>query len=267
MATSPTPVLVVSDLHLGANTEARVVEFHRWLDRVGSTSHHLILNGDLFDFWFEYRSVIPRGATRTLGRLADLVDAGVRIDFLGGNHDWWGGDFLSGELGIHVHRNPVRLELAGRQAFVAHGDGLGNGDLRYRALKTILRGRGTQWGFRWLHPDLGAALARRVSRTGTHEGEPEDRPGARARDEALARWARDYLVAEPDVDLVLLAHTHIPRRVVHGVGRYYLNSGDWLTHCTWIELRAGEEPALLEWADGTPRPFIASGKPEGAPRS
>jgi UDP-2,3-diacylglucosamine hydrolase len=261
VGTAPTtpsgPVLVASDLHLGAVAPANLAAFHDWLDRFGPTSRQIVLNGDLFDFWFEYRSVIPRGATRTLGRLAALVDAGVRIDFVGGNHDWWGGSFLTDEIGLHVHRDPVRLKLAGFNAYVAHGDGLGNGDLRYRALRLLLRGRLTRWGFRWLHPDLGAALAQRVSRTGAHEGPAEARPGALERDEALNRWARDLLVAEPAVDLVLLGHTHIPRRVVHGTGRYYLNSGDWLTHRTWIELREGQEPLLLEWTPEGPRPFNA----------
>jgi UDP-2,3-diacylglucosamine hydrolase len=255
MPTPTSPVLVASDQHIGAALPERVTEFNRWLDDVATQSHHLVLNGDLFDFWFEYESVIPRGATRTLGRLAALVDAGIRVDFVGGNHDWWGGRYLSEELGLQVHHDPVRLNLAGFNAFVAHGDGLGNGDLRYRALRLVLRGRFTQWGFRWLHPDFGAALARGVSRTGTHEGDPLERPGAKARDDALARWARDLLVAEPNIDLVLLGHTHIPRRVVHGVGRFYLNSGDWLTHRTWIELREGNEPQLMTWSADGPRPF------------
>jgi UDP-2,3-diacylglucosamine hydrolase len=261
--------LVASDLHLGAAPPSQVRAFHRWLDSAADRTRHLVLNGDLFDFWFEYGSVIPRGYTRTLGKLAELVDGGMHIDFMGGNHDWWAGSYLSDEIGLVVHRGPARLELGGRQALVAHGDGLGRGDLGYRALRTLLRSRLTCWGFRWIHPDLGARIAGRVSRT--HErtgpaGESGAEPGAvherlLARSEALERWARDQLLAEESLELVLLGHTHLPRKVEVAPGRFYLNSGDWLGHATWVEVEAGAPPRLMEWNGGDPRPF--SGRVSG----
>jgi UDP-2,3-diacylglucosamine hydrolase len=258
-APSSRNAIVASDQHLGAAPAARVQAFHAWLDTVADRTRHLVLNGDLFDFWFEYGSVIPKGYTRTLGKLVELVDGGVRVDFIGGNHDWWGGSFLRNEIGLHVHHAPVRLELGGRTALVAHGDGLGQGDLGYRALRSVLRSRLARLGFRWVHPDVGAWIAGRVSRTGFRPQSDHAAPPARLleRSAALERWARDTLVAEDNLELVLLGHTHLPRKVEVAPGRFYLNSGDWLVHCTWVELEPGARPRLLEWNGGDPRPFSA----------
>lgn len=241
-AMSPSPVLVASDVHLGAAPPEREAAFRRWLESAAGRSRHIVINGDLFDFWFEYGSVIPRGYTRTLGLLARIVDAGVRVDYLGGNHDWWGGDFLEQEVGVHFHRDALRMELAGHRTLVAHGDGLGSGDRGYRMLRRVLRSPVSRWGFRWLHPDVGAAIARRVSRTDAHANEPG--PRSHERSALLEKWARDRLLEEDDLDIVILGHTHLPRRVEIEPDRFYLNAGDWLRHETWVELHAGRAPTL-----------------------
>ncbi len=239
---TPLPVLVVSDIHLGAIDLEQERRFRRWLEAAADRTRHLVINGDLFDFWFEYGSVIPRGYTRTLAILAAMVDSGLRVDFLGGNHDWWGGSYLEEEVGVHFHRDPVELDLAGHRTLVAHGDGLGRGDLGYRALRMVLRGGLTRWGFRWLHPDVGAKIARRVSRTETREAGPV--PPSRERVAALERWARDQLLEDDDLDLVILGHTHHPQRKEISPGRFYINSGDWIHHCSWVEIHQGEPPRL-----------------------
>jgi len=130
-----------------------------------------VLNGDLFDYWFEYAHVIPRGYTRALGLLAEIVDSGVRVDLTGGNHDWWGGSYLEEEIGVHFHREPVHMELAGHRTLLAHGDGLGPGDLGYKLLKSVLRSPPFRWLFRWTHPDVGSWIAGRASKT-QHRAEP-----------------------------------------------------------------------------------------------
>lgn len=241
------PVYVVSDVHLGAVPEARAVSFVRWLRRIRDDASRLVVNGDLFDFWFEYGSVIPRGHTRVLGALAEVVDAGVPVDFLGGNHDWWGGSFLEEEIGVAFHREPVTLRLNGLRTFVAHGDGLGSGDLGYRMLKRVLRSRLSRWGFRWLHPDVGAMVARRVSlteeRAAGHVGAAE----ARAR--TLAEWARKKLRSEPDLDMVVLGHTHVPQLEEVEPGRYYVNAGDWVNHRSYLAITVDGVPRLREWED------------------
>ena len=241
----PRPVYVVSDIHLGAIPQERERAFLRWLAHAGTAASEVIINGDLFDFWYEYRSVIPRGHTRVLGALAALVDAGIPVALMGGNHDWWAGSFLEQEIGLTLYHDPVVREIAGRRAFLAHGDGLGQGDLGYRALRMLLRGRLTRWGFRWLHPDLGARVAGRVSLTEEHMKAPS--PNLKRRSEALEAWATAKLRAEKDLDLVLLGHTHIPRLVPVDAHRYYVNSGDWISHSTYVVLASGEPPDLRSW--------------------
>jgi UDP-2,3-diacylglucosamine hydrolase len=239
------PVYVVSDIHLGVGSRERERAFVRWLSQFGASASELIINGDLFDFWFEYGAVVPRGHTRVLGALAAVVDAGTPVRLMGGNHDWWGGSFLEQEIGLTLHRDPVVLELAGWRTFLGHGDGLGSGDLGYRILRRVLRGKLTRWGFRWLHPDLGARVAGRVSLTEEHLRNPSKSQKRRA--EMLESWAVEKLRAESDLDLVLLGHTHIPRLVQVDGNRYYVNSGDWLTHYTYVELRPGSPPLLEAW--------------------
>jgi UDP-2,3-diacylglucosamine hydrolase len=240
---SSRPVYLSGDVHLGAVSAERERSFLRWLDHAGARAEQLILNGDLFDFWFEYATVIPRGHTRVLGALAALVDAGVPVTLMGGNHDWWGGSYLEEEVGVTFLREPTTLELAGRWVFLAHGDGLGRGDLGYRALKTMLRGRFTRWAFRWIHPDLGAGIARRVSKT-EERGLTRDE---KARAAALAAWGAAKLRADRSIDMVILGHSHIPRVDEIEPGRFYVNAGDWVQHHSYLVLEGGQPPRLAEW--------------------
>jgi UDP-2,3-diacylglucosamine hydrolase len=236
---------VTSDVHLGAVPQAAEEAFHGWLRWAGERGSLLVINGDLFDFWFEYRSVIPRGYSRTLGILADLVDDGLPVHLVGGNHDWWGGTFLTDEIGVHFHREPVTLELTGRRCLIAHGDGLGRGDLGYRALRTVLRGRFTQWAFRWLHPDIGARVARHVSRTELRTEAEEDPPSSREME--LRSWASLQLEEDDSLDAVLLGHTHRPSCMEIVPGRYYLNSGDWLQHQSFLTFPPDGPIRLSSW--------------------
>ncbi|MEX1255997.1 MAG: UDP-2,3-diacylglucosamine diphosphatase [Gemmatimonadota bacterium] len=238
-------VYVASDAHLGAAPTELEAAFLRWLEFAGERAGLLLINGDLFDFWFEWGTVIPRGHTRVLGLLARIVDSGVPVHLLGGNHDWWGGSYLTDEVGLIFHPGPVHLDLAGRRALVAHGDGLGGGDLRYRMLKRVLRSRVSRRAFRWLHPDWGTAIARGVSRTEVATTGPVD--AHRRRSEFLEKWARDRLLEDPDIDLVLLGHTHIPMRVEVAPGRFYLNSGDWVRSGTYLVIEEGVPPVLESW--------------------
>ena len=217
--------------------------FHQWLDFAGERAGLIFLNGDLFDFWFEWGSVVPSGHARILGTLARIADSGVPIHLMGGNHDWWGGRYLTEEIGLTIHKGEVRLRLAGYRCLIAHGDGLGGGDLGYRILKQVLRGRLTQQAFRWVHPDIATAIARRVSRTDS-ESDDETRSQRAA---ALERWARERLLADTSLDLVILGHCHLPERVEVAPGRFYLNAGDWLTHGTYVVLENGSAPIVARW--------------------
>ena len=243
-------IFLASDIHLGVAPPETERAFRGWLDFCGPRASKVVINGDLFDFWFEYGSVIPRGHTRVLGALAALVDSGVPVLLMGGNHDWWGGTFLTEELGVEFLHEPTVLNLQGFRTLLAHGDGLGSGDLGYRLLRLILRGSVTRFAFRWLHPDLGAWIARRVSKTGIHGKGPSQKQIARSA--FLEEWAVRKLAEDQDLDLVVLGHTHVPMVKEVAPGRWYLNAGDWILNRSYGVLTEGEAPRLMDFGNGTP---------------
>ncbi|MEX2571622.1 MAG: UDP-2,3-diacylglucosamine diphosphatase [Gemmatimonadota bacterium] len=243
---SEKPVYVVSDIHLGAVPASTERSFRRFLEHVAREGTELLINGDLFDFWFEYRSVIHGRHYRVLAALADLREAGVRIRFIGGNHDAWGGPFLEKEIGIEILEEGVELELAGFRALVVHGDGVGSGDIGYKALKRLIRNPLAIRAFRLLHPDWGARLASLVSST---EAKTHGAAGANPERAAeLNRWAAGVLERRIDLDLILAGHTHTPIVDECRPGVYYVNTGDWLSHFTYLELVRGNPPRLGVWA-------------------
>lgn len=230
------PCYVISDAHLGAGpaqVERQVTAFLRHLaGRAGS----LLINGDLFDFWFEWRTVHPRGHIRVLAALAELCDAGVPVLMIAGNHDCWAGDVLSREVGLRYHLGPWRGVVGGWLAHVEHGDGLrGAEDRGYRALRKVLRHPMAVRGFRWLHPDVGSSLAHGSSRTSRAHRARDG--GAALRLAALSRLAR-----EPQIELVLLGHSHIAALEQAPSGGVYGNAGSWLDSPTYIRV----QPARVE---------------------
>lgn len=220
------PDYIASDLHLGAVSRDRERAFLRFLEHVGGAAGSLLINGDLFDFWFEYGEVIPGRHFRVLAALADLVDAGVPVTFVGGNHDAWGGRFLREEVGMRYHTGLLRTTLGGQAALVAHGDGLGKGDVRYRVLKALVRNPVVIGMFRAIHPEIGLRIARGVSRTDTRKD--DDAMLGRAR--FLEEWGKAQLAADPSLSYVVCGHAHFPALVEVGGGRFYVNAGDWIRH-------------------------------------
>jgi UDP-2,3-diacylglucosamine hydrolase len=250
MATRPTsrPTLIVSDAHLGAVPAPNERAFGALLERVPSMAAELLINGDLFDFWFEYRTVILRRHFHTLRRLTDVVGAGVRVRLLGGNHDGWGGDFLREEIGLELLDGPIVTEVGGRTAYVAHGDGLGGGDLGYRVLKRLTRSGPGRSLFRLVHPDLGTRVALRASATSQkHLAGPG---GEDARADHLSAHAERILRADGSLQLVVFGHAHRPELREVEPGRFYLNAGDWIHHLTYA-LVDPNSIQLLTW-DGDP---------------
>ena len=238
------PDYITSDVHLGAIPKTRERSFLRFLDHVGAEAERLLIPGDLFDFWFEYGEVIPGRHFRVLAALRDLVDAGIPVTLLGGNHDAWGGRFLEEHVGVDWNPGHARTEIAGKPALLAHGDGLGRGDIKYRVLKAVLRSRATVWAFRALHPELGLRIAHRVSST---EGKAHGDPGQKGRAAFIEQWARDQLAEDPGLGWVICGHSHVPAVVEVEPGRHYLNAGDWLTHRTYIVVPGSGEPDLRVW--------------------
>lgn len=259
---SEKPIYVVSDTHLGAVPRETERAFRGFLDHVASHASALLINGDLFDFWFEYRHVILREHFRVVAKLAELVDAGVKVWFVGGNHDAWAGSFLRDEVGLEVLHGPVEMTLAGRHALVAHGDGLGKGDFKYRALKALIRHPLSIGAFRALHPDWGRRIANLASSTEAKAG-TGDAAAARGRAAFIQRWAEEQFQANPQLDLILAGHAHVASCVEVSPGRFYVNSGDWLRDYNYVMLPAdGGPPEPRIW----PRTEVLPGE-SSAPRS
>ena len=238
---------IASDIHLGIVPRDTEDSFLRWLEHSGTIASNLILNGDLFDFWFEYRSGIPKGHDRVLEALRNLIDSGIPVTLMGGNHDWWGGPFLTEEIGVTFLRNPVLMDLAGFRTFIAHGDGLGSGNFGYRILRMMLRNRMIIRSFQWLDPDLGTALGNRISMTKHRLNSTEPSDGEYSRSRVLQEWGRQKLKDHQELDLVVLGHTHIPIIEEIGPKRYYVNVGDWVNHRSYLVLQKEEKPMLKEW--------------------
>ena len=241
------PVFIASDAHLGASPPSHEQAFYAWLDHAATASSEIILNGDLFDFWFEYRTGVTKGHERVLGRLREIVESGLPITLVGGNHDWWGGRFLTEEIGVRFNRRPEVREIAGYTTFLAHGDGLGAGDHGYKVLKPVLRSPLTRLAFGVLPVDLGDHVASHVSNT--KERWDQWGPKQVARSEAMEAWAVERVEQDAELDIVLLGHTHLPMLREVGQGRWYVNSGDWVFHQTWVTLSPGEPPRIDDWRD------------------
>lgn len=224
-------IYFASDFHLGLDarltSEEREKQIVRWLDQIAGDAEAIYLVGDMFDFWFEYRSVVPRGFHRFIGKLAELRDGGLPIYFFTGNHDMWMFSFFEKELGIPVYRHPIRRTLKGKQFLIGHGDGLGPGDYGYKRLKKIFTNPWCQWLFARLHPNFAFGMAQYWSRKSRLSAGEKDRPRAR-QEEWLVQYAERKL-AQEHIDYFVFGHRHLPISCLlsNGVSWYY-NLGDWL---------------------------------------
>jgi UDP-2,3-diacylglucosamine hydrolase len=229
-------VYFLSDAHLGAEPaereEPRRSRLHAFLETLPGRASDLYVVGDLFDFWFEYRTAIPRGLFPTLAALRRLHDAGVAITYLNGNHDFWLGHFLSESVGIRTVDGAVTVETQGRRIWLHHGDGLVGGDLGYRALRTVIRNPLSIGLYQLLHPDLGIPLARAVSRWSRHSrGERPLQSDRLWREIAEPRFREGY-------DAVMVGHFHHAVERREG-GREFFVLGDWMEHFTYAVLQDG----------------------------
>ena len=245
-------IFFISDAHLGLEDEEK--ERHRvdlllkFFNHVAHYGHRLYIVGDLFDFWFEYRYVIPRRYFRVICALQNLVEQNIRVEYITGNHDFWMEDFFEHDLGIRVHHQPLNMEYEGKHFYVAHGDGLAKSDVGYRVLKKILRHRFNIHLYRILHPDVGFRLALFCSHLSRNHREIKNR------DEEYTQYARARFTE--GFDGVVLAHTHRPHEV-HENGRTYVNIGDWMHHYSYGRLEKGQL-SLEYWPVESPATHDAS---------
>ena len=238
------PCYIVSDAHLGVASLDVERSFVGFLRGLAGRASSLVINGDLFDFWFEWKSVIPRRSFRALAALAELSDSGVEILWVAGNHDCWGGEILRDDVGVDYIVGPWEGAIAGWKVRVEHGDGLREReDKGYRMIRPIMRNRFAIKAFRMLHPDwasrlaLGSSTASRVHR---------------ARDEGrgLRAYAAQELARARDLDLLVYGHSHVAALERMPGGGVFANAGSWLDAPTYLKLTA-KSVELLEW-DGSP---------------
>lgn len=225
-----------SDNHLGAPTPAeslpREKKFVRWLDTVKEDAAAIFLLGDLFDFWFEYRTVVPKGFVRVLGKLAEISDSGIPIHFFVGNHDLWMRDYFETELQIPTYREPKQFVFNDKVFLIGHGDGKGPGDKGYKRMKKVFENRFFNWCFRWFHPELGMRLAQYLSVKNKLISGEEDKKFLGEDKEWLALYAKRKLETQ-HYDYFVFGHRHLPMEIQVGEQATYYNLGDWITQYTY----------------------------------
>ena len=231
-------IYFASDQHLGAPTpEAslpREKKFVAWLDAIKEDAGAVFLLGDLFDFWFEYKTVVPKGFVRVLGKLAELKDAGIDIYFFVGNHDLWMRDYFQKELNIPVFHEPQEFDINGKLFLIGHGDGLGPGDYGYKRMKKVFTFPFFKWLFRWLHPDIGVKLGHYFSVKNKLISGDEDAQFLGEQNEWLALYCRKKLT-EKHYDFFIFGHRHLPLEIELNSSSTYINLGDWIQYFTYGE--------------------------------
>jgi UDP-2,3-diacylglucosamine hydrolase len=240
-----------SDLHLGVDARLTSIErerhFVRWLHHCAPNADAIYIVGDLFEFWFEYRSVVPRGYTRLLGTLAELRDGGLPIYAFTGNHDLWMFGYFEEELGIPVYKKPIQREINGKQFYIGHGDGLGPGDTGYKRMKKVFTHPLAQWAYARLHPNFAVWLARAASQKSRAATPPEERVWLGDDREWLLQYCLRKIEQGFEPDYFVFGHRHLPvnRLLPNGKSRY-INLGEWMHTCSY-GVFDGEGMEIKEW--------------------
>ncbi len=242
-------IYFAADNHLGlpnpAESRVREKHFVAWLEEVRKDAAAIYLLGDLFDFWFEYKTVVPKGFVRVLGKLAELSDEGIPITFFVGNHDLWMRDYFQKELGIIVYHQPITLTVGETHFFMGHGDGLGPKDKGYKRMKKVFKNPFAKWLFRWLHPDLGMQLGHYMSLKNKLISSPKDVKFLGDDEEWLVAYSKMKL-KEQHFDYFVFGHRHLPLEIKLSEKSQYINLGDWITHNTYAEFD-GKNMELKVW--------------------
>jgi UDP-2,3-diacylglucosamine hydrolase len=237
-----TKVYFFSDAHLGLGTREEELQKERtivhFLDMVEQSGKELYILGDLFDFWFEYRTVVPKGYFRLFSKLAELTDSGVRISYLAGNHDFWMRSYFREELGIKVFPDPIERTIQGKRFFLHHGDGLLKNDVGYRLLKKVLRSKINIFLFSLLHPDITGEIARWSSRTSRQHTAKQHYEEDDMVDFASTKIRQGF-------DFVIMGHNHkaLSRKLGKGL---YVNLGEWIHGHTYAVFD-GSRLVLKRW--------------------
>ena len=230
-----TKTYFASDFHLGLDLDIsskdREKIIVKWLESIKSDACALYLVGDVFDHWFEYKKVVPKGYMRFFGKLAELSDAGVKIYFFKGNHDMWVFNYFNQELDITIYDNEVVHEMDGQRFYITHGDGLGKGDQSYKFIKAILRNPFSQWLYSIIHPTWGLALMKLMSKrsrdTHAHSKDSKD-----SKEQSILLNHAEQV--SQNIDFFICGHMHSPQlKTLSDGSTIYCNLGDWMTHFSY----------------------------------
>tara|TARA_R110002049_G_scaffold207188_1_gene377650 strand:+ start:27049 stop:27807 length:759 start_codon:yes stop_codon:yes gene_type:complete len=229
-------IYFASDNHLGAPTREaslpREKKFVAWLDEVKADAAAIFLLGDMFDFWMEFKSVVPKGFTRTLGKLAEISDAGIPIYYFVGNHDLWMNGYFEEELNIPVFHQPKEFIFNNKTFLIGHGDGLGPGDKGYKRMKKVFTNPFCKWLFRWLHPDLGVRMAQHLSVKNKLISGDDDAKFLGEDNEWLVLYCKRKL-EDKHRDFFVFGHRHLPLNIDLNQNSKYINLGDWIQYFTY----------------------------------
>lgn len=228
----------ISDLHLGTpdadSSKARELAFCHWMDQVSIDAKAIYIIGDLFDFWHEYKTVVPKGFVRAQAAIAKATDSGIEVFLFTGNHDLWQRDYFEKELGVKLFFDPVQHQIDGVHFFIGHGDGLGPGDLKYKWMKKVFVNPFCQFLFRWIHPDIGMQIANYFSyKSRFANGAAPKEVFLGEEKEWLIQYCKRKSAENPSIRFFVFGHRHLP--IEHKVNDFctYINTGDWLSHFSY----------------------------------
>lgn len=251
-------VYFLSDAHLGSlairhrrTHERRLVNF---LDSIKEKASAIYLLGDMFDFWDEYKYVVPKGYTRFLGKISELTDRGVEVHFFTGNHDVWTYGYLEQECGMTVHRKPITTEIYGKVFYLAHGDGLGDPDHQFKLLRKVFHNRTCQILLNAIHPRWGMWLGLTWAKNSRLKREGEKEPPYMGEDkEFLVRFTKEYMKTHDDIDFFLYGHRHIELDLMLSRKTRMMILGDWIWQFTYA-VYDGEHMFLEQYIEGESKP-------------
>lgn len=231
-------IYVASDFHMGApnvqDSLIREKKIIRWLNEIESSACGIILAGDIFDFWFEYKTVVPKGSVRLLGKLASISDKGIPVIVFAGNHDLWMKDYLGMEIGAFVFHQPQSFNIGNLKVMIGHGDGLGPGGNKFKFIKKIFTSKINKTLFRWLHPDIGVALGNAWSRRNKQKDLIQPDPFL-GEEEALFKYCKS-VENKNHHDYYIFGHRHLHLEMEINNTSTYLNLGDWINLNTYAEI-------------------------------
>lgn len=251
-------VYFISDAHLGSlaiqprrQHEQRLVRF---LDKIKDKASAVYMLGDMFDFWFEYQTVVPKGYTRFLGKVSELTDMGIEVHYFTGNHDVWCLDYLEEECGVKVHHDAKTIEMGEHTFFLSHGDGLGDKDKKFQFIRKVFHNKFCQWAFRWLHPAIGMAFGLNWAKHSrmkhvAENGNGGDPPYLGEDKEPLVLFAKEYLKEHPEINFFVFGHRHIELDLALTRQARLLILGDWITQFTYA-VYDGEKLILDSYDEG-----------------